>query len=206
MSYEGSSNANIDSFRTGMQRLQPPNRYSITLDHNAIGIFKSYPDGIVIPDRNIETLPYTPTGYTRQIPIHGTTGQLLVSFIMLNNMAFISYIERWIKYIAGTSQYSYAQDASLQTVRLYDECIGTVMITMNSARTNSITKKYISDEVYPLSIQPIEMAAASTGYLTCNVIFYVRGLKDANITDNSSTVDFFLNQTIIHGASGQGII
>jgi len=183
----------INMFRLKMRELQSPNKYKLTLEYGPLGVYHIYPDLITIPEKNIVTLEYSTSGYTREIPTNGQTGKLLVSFIMLKDMSFINYIEKWMEKIAGTS--TRIQDAQLQTVIPYGQCVGSVNITMFSAFLEIPTKIYYSDEIYPISIQPIEVSSGSTGYLTANILFYVRCLTD-NTRDRSSTASITQTQTI----------
>lgn len=192
------SSDNINTFRQKMQILQPTNKYKIILSSPTFDTYTTYPDAITIPDRNIQTMEYTVGGFTREVPMYGFTGKLLISFIMLTDMKFLNFIEKWLALVVGnTSIQSPHNDFYSQSTTSYNAAIGQLDIMMyHGYATGQTTKIYHVDEAYPISIQPIELGAALSGYLSCNVLFYVRSLLN-NSTDVSSTAVIVATQTNI---------
>ena len=188
MSYNGfNPNTSLDTFRWEMTRIQPPHSYSAFFMSPNSQSLSTYPDMIQFPSRDITVLDYEPYGYGFKIPTAAANGQLLCSFILLQPMSVLRYFEDWIELIQNINEYGQPSTP----VASYDHSFGFCSISFYKNKT--ITNEYISTQIYPTSITPIEFSAAASGYTTFNVLFEVRNMYSNG--DYSTTANINSSQS-----------
>lgn len=167
-------NTSLDTFRQNMTGLQPPHNYAVEFV-TEFGYLSTYPDMIQFPDRSIQILNYDPAyGQGFEIPVHGGSGKMLCSFILLDDWKVRAFFEKWMAYIQPFTDYG----GQSNPISSYKDCIGESTITF--LKNNQITKEYRSMEVYPIEMTPIEFSAGASGYTTFNILFYVRNMRAGN--------------------------
>ena len=187
MSYNGFyPNTSLDTFRLNMTAIQPPHSYFAEFISPNDKLLSTYPDLIQLPSKDITVLDYEPYGYGFKIPTSASNGQLLCSFILLQPMSVLRYFEDWIELIQNINEYGQPSTP----VASYDHSFGFCSISFYKNKT--ITNEYISTQIYPTSITPIEFSAAASGYTTFNVLFEVRNMYSNG--DYSLTVDADITQ------------
>ena len=188
MSYNGfTPNTSLDKFRVNMTRIQPPHSYSAFFMSPNSQSLSTYPDMIQFPSRDITVLDYEPYGYGFKIPTAASNGQLLCSFILLQPMSVLRYFEDWIELIQNINEYGQPSTP----VASYDHSFGFCSISFYKNKT--LTNEYISTQIYPTSITPIEFSAAASGYTTFNVLFEVRNMYSNG--DYSTTANINSSQS-----------
>ncbi len=187
MSYNGFyPDTSLDTFRLNMTRIQPPHSYFAEFISPNDKLLSTYPDLIQLPSKDITVLDYEPYGYGFKIPTAASNGQLLCSFILLQPMSVLRYFEDWIELIQNINEYGQPSTP----VASYDHSFGFCSISFYKNKT--ITNEYISTQIYPTSITPIEFSAAASGYTTFNVLFEVRNMYSNG--DYSLSVDADITQ------------
>ena len=188
MSYNGfNPNTSLDTFRLNMTGIQPPHSYFAEFISPNDKSLSTYPDLIQLPSKDITVLDYEPYGYGFKIPTAASNGQLLCSFILLQPMSVLRYFEDWIELIQNINEYGQPSTP----VASYDHSFGFCSISFYKNKT--ITNEYISTQIYPTSITPIEFSAAASGYTTFNVLFEVRNMYSNG--DYSTTVNINSSQS-----------
>lgn len=180
---------NIETFRTKMSKLQSPNRYSISFSNPKHEWLAVYPDSILLPEMAIATVAHSPWGHPTKIPVHGVCGDLIVSFIMLEDWSIRTYFEDWMNFTHNISEFGQPNAAP----QAYQYSLGHAMISFYGSSDQYISQQYVINELYPTSVPPIEFASSSTGYNVFSVVFYVRSM--ANVTkDRSTTANITVRQ------------
>ena len=171
MSYNGfNPNTSLDTFRLNMTGIQPPHSYFAEFISPNDKSLSTYPDLIQLPSKDITVLDYEPYGYGFKIPTAASNGQLLCSFILLQPMSVLRYFEDWIELIQNINEYGQPSTP----VASYDHSFGFCSISFY--KNKQLTNQYISSQIYPIGMTPIEFSAAATGYTTFNVLFEVRNM------------------------------
>ena len=188
MSYNGfNPNTSLDTFRLNMTGIQPPHSYFAQFISPNDKLLSTYPDLIQLPSKDITVLDYEPYGYGFKIPTAASNGQLLCSFILLQPMSVLRYFEDWIELIQNINEYGQPSTP----VASYDHSFGFCSISFYKNKT--LTNEYISTQIYPTSITPIEFSAAASGYTTFNVLFEVRNMYSNG--DYSTTANINSSQS-----------
>ena len=171
MSYNGFiRETTLDAFRYNMTGIQPPHSYSAKFISPNNKVLNTYPDMIQLPSKEIVTLDYEPYGYGFKIPTAASNGQLLCSFILLQPMSVLRYFEDWIELIQNINKFG----RKSAPIASYDDSVGYCSISFY--KNKYLSNRYISSQIYPVAMTPIEFSAASTGYTTFNVLFEVRNM------------------------------
>ena len=193
MSYRGFNieTTDLDLFRSNMSNFQPPHSYSMELQYTGMpeSAIKVYPDLIQLPDTTMQTMEYSPWGFPVQLPVHGQTGQLLASFILLDDWGVKHYLEEWMEHIQNISEPGQLSKAPSSYFQSIGQC--NIMFYKN----RKPTREYYSDEIYPISMTPVEFSASSSGYTTFTVLFYVRNLFSVGDFSTTVTVNATNRQT-----------
>ena len=188
MSYNGfNPNTSLDTFRLNMTGIQPPHSYFAQFISPNDKSLRTYPDLVQLPSKDITVLDYEPYGYGFKIPTAASNGQLLCSFILLQPMSVLRYFEDWIELIQNINEYGQPSTP----VASYDHSFGFCSISFYKNKT--LTNEYISTQIYPTSITPIEFSAAASGYTTFNVLFEVRNMYSNG--DYSTTANINSSQS-----------
>lgn len=175
MSYKGFiPQTTLDAFRYNMTGIQPPHSYSATFISPNSKVLNTYPDMIQLPSKEIVTLDYEPYGYAFKIPTAASNGQLLCSFILLDNWggdnSVLGYFEEWMELIQNINEFGRPSTP----IASYVDSVGYCSISFY--KNKQLTNQYISSQIYPIGMTPIEFSAAATGYTTFNVLFEVRNM------------------------------
>ena len=195
MSYNGfDPNTSLDTFRLNMSGIQPPHSYSADfISPNSIAL-STYPDLVQLPSRDITVLDYEPYGYGFKIPTSASNGQLLCSFIILDDWGtdngVLRYFENWIELIQNINEYGQPSTP----IASYDHSFGYCSISFY--KNKQLTNEYISTQIYPTSITPIEFSAAASGYTTFNVLFEVRNMYSNGDYSTTLNLNSSQNQTM----------
>lgn len=187
MSYNNfNPNTNLETFRSNMTNLQPPNKYMVQFFKAGLGLISVYPDSITLPSIEVQPMEYAVWGNPVLIPITTLTGDMTVSFILLDDWKIRQYFENWLKMIQEPS----FPGAVTPAPSAYENAYGSGTVTFYN---NSKPKKYNIPECYPLNLTPVEFSASSSGYTIFTVVFYTRNIQaDINF---GTTVNIQQNQT-----------
>lgn len=177
-------NNTIQLFRNkfSSRGFQSANRYLVTFKRNSLSGANvdvaqkiSYPESVILPEKQIEILK--DSGYTtgRDLPISSSQGLVMLSFITMKDWQERKYFEKWMDSVAyggrtlnGTGRtavvlpYNESSNASMN-ISFYNENV-----------TNVKTCNYSFYEVYPQAISPTSFESTSTGYASFQVIMHAR--------------------------------
>ena len=175
----GNPNNSIQQFRTSFSSrgFQSANRYLVTFKRNteSDGETKiSYPESVILPEKQIETTRDNLYTTGRDIPISSSQGSVLLSFITMKDWQERIYFENWMNDTAYgyTGQLGYSSAVvlpynkssyALMNIIFYDENI-----------TDKITYNYAFYEVYPQSMTPTSFESSATGYASFQVLLHAR--------------------------------
>ena len=171
------SNNTIQAFRNTLSArgFQSANRYLVTFKRNTGSDTQtkiSYPESVILPEKQIETQRDSLCTTGRDIPISSSQGSVLLSFITMKDWQEREYFENWMNNTAyGTGRlgqssavvlpYNESSDASMN-IQFFDE------------NTNDVTYNYYFYEVYPQSMTPTSFESSATGYASFQVLLHAR--------------------------------
>jgi hypothetical protein len=188
MSYDNfNPGTDLETFRAKMANLQPPNKYMVQFFKTGLGLISVYPDSITLPTIEVQPMEYSVWGNPVLIPVTTLTGEMTVSFILLDDWEIRTYFENWLKMIQEPS----FPGAVTRAPSAYENAYGSGTVTFYN---NAKPKTYNIPECYPLNLTPIEFSASSSGYTIFTVVFYTRNIQaDINL---GTTTNIQQNQTI----------
>jgi hypothetical protein len=171
------SNNTIQAFRNtfSSRGFQSANRYLVTFKRNTGSNTEtkiSYPESVILPEKQIETQRDSLCTTGRDIPISSSQGSVLLSFITMKDWQERIYFENWMNNTAyGTGELG----QSSAVVLPYNESSHASMnITFYDETTNAITYNYAFYEVYPQSMTPTSFESSATGYASFQVLLHAR--------------------------------
>ena len=172
------SNNTIQAFRNNLSSrgFQSANRYLVTFKRNTgsdTQIKTSYPESVILPEKQIETTRDSLCTTGRDIPISSSQGSVLLSFITMKDWQEREYFENWM----NNTAYGYNGKLGMSSavVLPYNESSDAAMnITFYNETTNAITYNYAFYEVYPQSMTPTSFESSATGYASFQVLLHAR--------------------------------
>ena len=172
------SNNTIQAFRNNLSSrgFQSANRYLVTFKRNTGSDTQtkiSYPESVILPEKQIETQRDSLCTTGRDIPISSSQGSVLLSFITMKDWQEREYFENWM----NNTAYGYNGELGMSSavVLPYNESSDAAMnITFYNETTNAITYNYAFYEVYPQSMTPTSFESSATGYASFQVILHAR--------------------------------
>ncbi len=132
----------------------------------------SYPESVILPEKQIETTRDSLYTTGRDIPISSSQGYVLLSFITMKDWQERIYFENWMNSTAyGTGKLG----SNTAVVLPYNESsYASMNITFYDETTNASTYNYAFYEVYPQSMTPTSFESSATGYVSFQVILHAR--------------------------------
>ena len=172
------SNNTIQAFRNTLSArgFQSANRYLVTFKRNTGSDTQtkiSYPESVILPEKQIETQRDSLCTTGRDIPISSSQGSVLLSFITMKDWQEREYFENWM----NNTAYGYNGKLGMSSavVLPYNESSDAAMnITFYNETTNAITYNYAFYEVYPQSMTPTSFESSATGYASFQVLLHAR--------------------------------
>lgn len=173
----GNSNNTIYQFRESFSSrgFQSANRYLVTFKRNTGSDTQtkiSYPESVILPEKQIETQRDSLYTTGRDIPISSSQGSVLLSFITMKDWQERTYFENWMNNTAyGTGRLG----MSSAVVLPYNESsYASMNIIFYDETTNEVTYNYTFYEVYPQSMTPTSFESSATGYASFQVLLHAR--------------------------------
>lgn len=172
------SNNTIQAFRTTLSArgFQSANRYLVTFKRNTGSDTQtkiSYPESVILPEKQIETTRDSLYTTGRDIPISSSQGSVLLSFITMKDWQERKYFEDWMNNTAYgyTGRLGYSSAVVLP----YNESsYASMNITFYDETTNAVTYNYAFYEVYPQSMTPTSFESSATGYASFQILLHAR--------------------------------
>ena len=180
-------NNTIQAFRNTLSArgFQSANRYLVKFKRNSGSDQQekiSYPESVILPEKQIETTRDSLCTTGRDIPISSSQGSVLLSFITMKDWQERKYFEDWMNNTAYGYNGRLGQSSAV--VLPYNESSDASMnIQFFNENTNQVTYNYAFYEVYPQSMTPTSFESSATGYASFQVLLHARSR-----TFNSRTV------------------
>lgn len=171
------SNNTIQQFRDNLsgRGFQSANRYLVKFKRNSGSDQQekiSYPESVILPEKQIETTRDSLYTTGRDIPISSSQGSVLLSFITMKDWQERKYFEDWMN---STAYGNGELGITTAVVLPYNQSsYASMNITFYDETTNAITYNYAFYEVYPQSMTPTSFESSATGYASFQVLLHAR--------------------------------
>lgn len=174
-------------------RVLPPQLVSFTSSSSTNQIVTLFCDSVDLPGMSIATTPHRVFGEVREMPYDRMFNTASISFYSDSNLNIRGLFERWIHTI---------MNQKARTIEYYSNYIGTVHIRIDNVDESMSSPYEITlHEVYPKSIDQIQLNASSKEILKVNVVLQYKYWT-------SSASDAWNNEAIspyVGGQDPQGI-